>query len=61
MHKFGKAFNIRVMSHWKLSHLFKNEFGFTPKFTGGVRWYLECEQINKIDQIWVNLIMTQLI
>ena len=44
-----------------MSALFKKKFGVIPKIAGGVRWYLEWEQINEIDQIGVKSIMNELI
>ena len=61
MHNFRKAFNASIMFRGKMSSLFKEHFGFAPKVAGGVRWYLEWEQINEIDQIGVDSIMNKLI
>ena len=50
------------MSRGKMSILFKELFGFAPTVSRGwVRWYLEWEQINEIDQIGVDTIMDKLI
>ena len=61
MHKFRKAYNSSIMFRGKMSDLFKKKFGVLPKIAGGVRWYLEWEQINEIDQIGVKSIMNELI
>jgi len=49
LHQFRKAFNKAIMFRGKLYLLVKQTFMVTPAISGGVRWYLEWEQIAQMD------------
>jgi len=50
LHVFRKAYNTSIMFRGKLYIEVKRLFGVTPIVAGGVRWYLEWEQIDQMDK-----------
>lgn len=61
LNKFIKAFNSSIIFCGKTYSMFKSKFGVFPKVLDDVRWYLEWEQVNEMDQVGVEIYMNNLI
>lgn len=53
LHKFRKAFNTGIMFRGKMFHIVKDIYKVSPIVCGGVRWYLEWEQIAQMDAMGI--------
>jgi hypothetical protein len=58
---FRKAYNTGIMHRGKMSHIIKNMFNKMPTVSGGVRWYVEWEQIVEMDSFGILRIVNELI
>ena len=61
LNDYRVAYNTSIMFRGAMNHLFKSIFGVRPKVSGGVRWYIEYEQIAEMDKIGIQRINDELI
>ena len=61
LHEFRKAFNKSIMFRGKLFELLKELWKVTPKVAGGVRWYLEWEQIAQMDEMGITCLAKDIV
>jgi len=61
LHKFRKAYNTGIMFRGKMFHMVKDIYKVSPKICGGVRWYLEWEQIAQMDAMGIARIAREIV
>ena len=61
LHNFRKGYNSAIMFRGKLYNLAKEQWDVTLVIAGGVRWYLEWEQIAQMDAIGIQKIAREFI
>jgi hypothetical protein len=61
LNNFRKAYNSSIKFRGKLYQYMKKLFMVTPKVAGGVRWYLEWEQIAQMDSMGVEQIAKEVV